>query len=78
MLIIGCSHYIERKGRVYLPNTINTSPVHGDINGETEEKQTQNNNEIPQSMDPNEFLFYRNIIILDINKLEKKSRPSMR
>lgn len=69
----------RRKSRVYLPNTINPSPVHGDINGETEEKQTQNNNnEIPQSMDPNELLFYRNIIILHINKLEKKSRPSMR
>lgn len=53
--------------------------MHGDINGETEEKQTQNNNnEIPQSMNPNELLFYRNIIILHINKLEKKRRPSMR
>lgn len=60
MLMIGCvlTTQKKKKGRVYLPNTINSSPVHGDINGETQEKQTQNsNNEIPQSMGPNELLF---------------------
>ena len=42
MLIIGCVLTTqEKKGRVYLPNTINPNPVHGDINGETQEKQTE-------------------------------------